>query len=245
MFLKKSLGQNFLKDKNILAKESRILEPKGKTVLEIGSGDGRLTEQLLLAGAKKIIAVEKDSRMVEIMKNRFEGKPVEVVNADFLEMHPEGFKIEKIAGNIPYYISSPIIFKLKEFDFEDAVIMVQDEFARKMKAKAGDSNYGRLSVTSQLFYEIKYVQGVPAALFTPSPKVDSAIILLRKKPVEVRGKTEDVIRALFQHKNKTVRNALLDAGFEKEKLVVLGELLKKRPRELELRLIREICEKLG
>ncbi len=244
MQLKKSLGQNFLRDKNILEKEARLLGVAGKTALEIGPGDGRLTEQLLLAGAKEVIAVEKDARMVEMLKNRFAGKPVEVVYGDFLEINPKEYKIDKIAGNIPYYISSPIIFKLKEFDFEDAIIMVQDEFAKKMVCKPGDANYGRLSVTSNLFYEVKYIQKVPAHLFDPPPKVNSAIIVLRKRGLSVSIGAENVIRALFQHKNKTVRNALLDAGYLESKVKALGALLKLRPRELTEEKILEICGKL-
>jgi 16S rRNA (adenine1518-N6/adenine1519-N6)-dimethyltransferase len=245
MLLKKSLGQHFLKDKNILAKEARLLAVRGKAVLEIGPGDGRLTEQLLLAGAKKVIAVEKDTRLVGALKERFAGCPVEILNADFLEINPQEFNIEKIAGNIPYYISSQIVFRLKEFDFEDAVIMVQDEFAKKMVAAPKSPGYGRLSVTSQLSYELKYAQKVPRHLFMPPPRVDSAIILLKKSPNRMGTREEDIIRALFSHKNKTVRNALLDAGFHKESLDKLGNLLVLRPRELELPLILEICRKLG
>ncbi len=244
MQLKKSLGQHFLKDKNILAKEARLLDVKGKTVLEIGPGDGRLTEQLLLEGAKKIIAVEKDSRLSALLEQKLRGKPVQVINGDFLELEPQKFKIDRIAGNIPYYISGPILFKLKEYEFETAVLMVQEEFARKMVAKPGSSTYSRLSVTSQLFYEIKYVQKVPARLFTPAPKVDSAIIILKKTHRQMSPKAEEIIRALFQHKNKTVRNALFDASFGKADVEKLSGFLKLRPRELGLALIVEICEKL-
>lgn len=242
MFLKKSLGQHFLKDKNILAKEARLLDVKGKEVLEIGSGDGRLTGQLLLAGAKKIIAVEKDAALGELLKERFANEPVGIIIGDFLELKP--FRIDKIAGNIPYYISSQIIFKLKEFDFENAILMVQDEFAKKMVARPNEKNYGRLSVTSQLFYEVKYVQKVPCSLFVPRPKVDSAIIMLKKRNTSLSQGAEGVIRALFQHKNKTVRNALMDAGYAKEKIEILGELQKQRPRALPLGEVLEICKKL-
>lgn len=243
MFLKKSLGQHFLKDRNILAKEAKLLGVKGKSVLEIGPGDGRLTEQLLLAGAKEVIAVEKDPRMAEILQNRFGTKPVRILNEDFLETRP--FPIARIIGNIPYYISSGIVFRLKEFDFQQALLMVQDEFAKKMVAKPGSSEYGRLSVTSQLAYEVEYAQKVPAHLFAPAPKVNSAIILLRKKPKRIGQNEENIIRALFQHKNKTVRNALLHAGYSKENVENLGKLLALRPRQLGLGLVLEICAKLG
>lgn len=244
MFLKKFLGQHFLNDKNILAKEAKLLGVNNKIVLEIGSGDGRLTEQLLSNGAKKVIAIEKDIRMVELLKEKFADECVEIINADFLKINPKNFNAEKIIGNIPYYISSQIVFKLKEFDFEDAMLMVQDEFAKKMVAHVGEDEYGRLSVTSQLFYDVRYIVKVPAHLFIPIPKVNSAIIILKKRNIPTNKKTEEVIRALFQHKNKTLKNALLDAGFNKDNIIILGELLKKRPRELELNLILEICSKL-
>ena len=244
--LKKSLGQHFLHDTNMLAKEARLLEPQGKTVLEIGPGDGRLTEQLLLAGASRIIAVEKDSYLVRILEDKFRNRPVHVLHADFLEISPARLgKIDKIAGNIPYYISSPIIFKLKEFDFENALLMVQEEFARKMVAQPGTSAYGRLSVTSQLFYYVKYVQKVRRSLFFPAPKVDSAIILLEKKQVRGTEALEGTIRSIFQHKNRTVRNALLSSGFENEGLEILGDALKKRPRELTLDEIKQISETIA
>lgn len=243
MHLKKSMGQHFLNDKNILAKEVRLLNVKDKIVLEIGAGDGRLTEQLLLAGAKKVIAVEKDKKLGAILQNNFAGKNVEIIIKDFLEIRPD-FIFEKIIGNIPYYISSQILFKLKEFDFKDALLMVQDEFAKKMVAKPNDKNYGRLSVTSQLFYKIKYVQKIPSSVFIPIPRVNSAIILLKKKNVKITKNTENIIRVLFQHKNKTVRNALLDGCFEKEMIQSLGKLLKMRPRQLEQKKILEIAELL-
>lgn len=238
MFLKKSLGQNFLNDKNILAKEASLLNPKNKIVLEIGAGDGRLTEQIFLLNPKKLFAVEKDARMTEFLKKKF--TKIQILHCDFLKIKP--FKIDKIIGNIPYYISSSIIFKLKEFEFEDALLMVQDEFAKKMVANANESNYGRLSVTSQLFYEVKYIQKIPASLFIPKPKVNSAIIMLKKKNLNITPQIEDIIRALFQHKNKTIRNALLDAGFEKKDLEKLGTLQNLRPRTLSPNKILEICQ---
>ncbi|MDD5337564.1 MAG: 16S rRNA (adenine(1518)-N(6)/adenine(1519)-N(6))-dimethyltransferase RsmA [Candidatus ainarchaeum sp.] len=246
MFLKKSLGQHFLREKNTLAKEARLLGPMGKTVLEIGPGDGRLTEQLLLAGASRVIAVEKDIALVKVLEEKFSNRPVHIIHADFLELDARKIgKIDRIAGNIPYYISSPIVFRLKEFEFEKALLMVQEEFAKKMVAKPGTSEYGRLSVTSQLFYEVEYVQKVGRNQFFPAPKVDSAIILLEKRQVQDTEALESTIRSIFQHKNRTLRNALLSSGFEKEGIEILGAVLKKRPRELTLEEIKQISEKIS
>lgn len=241
MLLKKSLGQHFLNDKNILAKQANLLNPKGKVVLEIGSGDGRLTEQLFLAGAKKIIAIEKDKKLCNLLKTKFK-KNIKIINEDFLKIKP--FKVEKIIGNVPYYISSPILFRLKEFDFKNGVLMLQDEFVKKMFAKPGSKNYGRLTLTSNLFYNIKYIQKVNACSFIPKPKVNSAIILITKKNRKIGKNTESIINTLFQHKNKKIKNAFLDGGFEYEKIKVLEEFLNKRPKELELKTILKICKKL-
>lgn len=212
LLLKKSLGQNFLNDQNILRKEVAIAEVAGKTVLEIGPGDGRLTEKILDANPKKLVAVEKDHELAKMLKAKFAGdERVEIIEADFLEFKPETKKFDVIIGNIPYYISSQIIFRLKDFVFGRAVIIIQKEFAEKMIAKPNDSNYGRLSVTAQLAFTVQLIQKVPKHLFTPAPKVDSAMIMLRKNMV-TSEKDEEIIRILFQHKNQSVKKALGHEG---------------------------------
>lgn len=234
MRARKSLGQCFLTDRNILEKEARIAAVEGKVVLEIGAGDGRLTEALLAQEPKKLIAIEKDERFASVLRERFKHAAeavVDIVMGDFLEMDLPEFDIA--VGNIPYYISSGIIFKLAKCRFERAVLMVQKEFAEKMAAKPGDRNYGRLSVTSQLAFSVELVQKVPAHLFSPKPKVDSAIIILIPTGMLLTQFQEDVIRWLFQHRNKTVRNALLDSGkFDKPGLEALGAFASRKVRTL-------------
>lgn len=228
---RKSLGQCFLEDKNILKLEARLAKVKGKKVLEIGAGDGRLTAMLLENKPKKIIAVEKDPKFASILKERFSGKKIEIVEGDFLEIDiPD---VDVIIGNIPYYISSDIVFRLNNCKFKHAVLMVQKEFAEKMVAKPGSKNYGRLSVTSQLHFDVTLERKVLRHLFKPMPKVDSAIILLKPKKISLNQFQENIIRYLFQHKNKTVRNALLDSKmFEKQELEPLGNLAKRRAKTL-------------
>ncbi|MFH1222589.1 MAG: 16S rRNA (adenine(1518)-N(6)/adenine(1519)-N(6))-dimethyltransferase RsmA [Candidatus Micrarchaeota archaeon] len=211
MQLKKSLGQNFLRDENILRKEAALANVAGKTVLEIGPGDGRLTEKLLEQKPKKLICVEKDLRFVQLLEEKFAAaKNIQIVNADFLDY--ELPSVDIVIGNIPYYISSDIIFKLKDEKIETAIIMVQKEFAEKMVAKPNAANYGRLSVTSQLFFHVQLAFKVSRHLFTPRPKVDSAVIVLKPTGIELTAAQEDLIRKMYQQKNKKVRNSLRDVG---------------------------------
>ena len=232
---KKSLGQCFLEDRNILQLEASLANPKGKRILEIGAGDGRLTKILLAKNPKKLIAVEKDPRFAAVLRE-INDKRLAVIEDDFLEIGVP--KVDVIIGNIPYYISSDIIFSIKDLDFDHAVLMVQKEFAKKMVAEPGDRNYGRLSVTSQLYFDISLERTVLRHLFRPVPKVDSAIIILKPKKTKLTQFEENVIRALFQHKNRTVRNALLSSKrFEENELSYLDKFLKKRVR----RLTKEDC----
>ncbi len=243
--LKKSLGQNFLMDQNILRKEAKILDPRHKTVLEIGPGDGRLTEKILDLEPKRLFAIEKDPRMIEELSEKFKGKNLTLIEADVLEFElPE---VDLIIGNIPYYITSPIIFRIAKQKFERAILIVQKEFAKRMVAKPGDSNFGRLSITAQIAFDVEYVQLVPRHLFKPAPKVDSAMILLKPTGKALTEFEENVIRSLFTHKNKTVRNALLDSKmFEKEEVGEdkLGKFGKRKVRTLTKEEVLEIAELL-
>ncbi len=237
----KKLGQCFLEDKNILNLEAKLAKIKGKTVLEIGGGDGRLTRALLKQSPKKLYVAEKDSRFAVLLREKFQD--IEVLEGDFLEIKLP--KADVVVGNIPYYISSDIVFRIKRLDVGLAVLMVQKEFAQKMVAKPGDRNYGRLSVTSQLSFDVKLERIVLRHLFNPSPEVDSAIILLKPTGKKMTQFEENIIRYIFQHKNKTVKNALLDSKmFTKEELASVEKFAKKRGRNLTKEEVLEIAEKL-
>ena len=237
MKLKKKLGQHFLNSEAVLNFEADLAVVKGAKVLEIGGGDGRLTAKLLERGPKKLIVVEKDPYWAEELRMRF-GEDVEVIEGDFLEQELYGFDV--IIGNIPYYISSPIVFKIAKMEFKRAILLVQLEFAKRMVATPKTSEYGRLSVTTQLLFRPTYVKRVKRGSFSPPPKVDSAIVLLRKREgAELDEWAEKVIRVLFQHKNKRISNALKDGGIKFE-----GELPKKRAREMSPEEIVGLAEKL-
>ncbi len=229
---RKELGQCFLEDRNVLALEARLAAPEGKRVLEIGPGDGRLTDAMLALGPVKVLAVEKDPRFAAILREKYKTRSeVEIAEADFLDFEPPAFDV--VVGNIPYYISSDIIFRLARLSFERGVLMVQKEFAEKMCATPGSGTYGRLSVTSQIAFDVRLERPVLRHLFRPVPKVDSAIILIRPTGVRLSAFQENVIRAMFQHKNKTVRNALLDSkAFAREEIGSLGSFAGRRAKTL-------------
>ncbi|MEK6981762.1 MAG: 16S rRNA (adenine(1518)-N(6)/adenine(1519)-N(6))-dimethyltransferase RsmA [Candidatus Micrarchaeota archaeon] len=229
--LKKSLGQNFLKDQNILRKEVSVANVTGKKVLEIGPGDGGLTQMILEANPSRLTVIEKDERFAYLLKDKFK-TTISIVKDDFLK-HEFTDDFDVIIGNIPYYITSPIIFKVKDMKFERAVFIVQKEFAMKMIANPNDSNYGRLSVTSQLFFEVKYIQTISRRVFSPVPRVDSAMIELKRTNSKLDSFDQDIVRYLFQHKNQSVKKSLGHSKqFSKEQLEKLNDYSKVKVRTL-------------
>lgn len=231
----KRLGQHFLNSPQILEFEAEAAGVEGKTVIEIGGGDGRLTEKILAKKPKKLIVVEKDRRWADFLKEKF-GERVEVLNQDFLKTEENA---EIFIGNIPYYISSLILFSIAKKEFQRALLMVQEEFAERMVAKPRTSEYGRLSVSSQLLFKIKLLRKVKKGAFSPPPEVDSAIILLEKKSSSIDPWLEKIILALFQHKNQMVSKALKHAG-----IAAKAEVPRKRAREMGPEEIIELAETL-
>lgn len=210
--MRAKLGQNFLADDSVLEFEAKQAQVSKKSVLEIGAGDGRLTNKLLSAGAGHITAIELDPKLAKMLRMRFHSR-VKVVEADFLDFD-ESARFNCVAGNIPYYIASPIILKLAKMDFGRAVLCVQKEVAERMAALPGARNYGRLSVSCQLAFRMEILAFVGREAFSPMPKVDSCIILLEKTGFSLDGKSERAIGALFSHRKKSVKNAAVDARAE-------------------------------
>ncbi|MBM3228968.1 ribosomal RNA small subunit methyltransferase A [Candidatus Parvarchaeota archaeon] len=213
--LKKHLGQHLLVDQKILGLEAQLCNVEGEKVLEIGPGSGNLTQKLLESNPRQIICVEKDPIMVDKLKVRFAGVDrVKIVKQDFLDFGQDGFG--RIVGNLPYYISSKILFKVAKMDFDLAVFCLQREFVARMIAKPGDRDYSRLSVETSKYFVPKAFIEVPAVAFHPQPKVDSVIISLEKKKPEAdaqqSGPADIFIRAIFSHRKKTLRAAILAAN---------------------------------
>ena len=176
MYKKKSLGQHFLNSKvylNAVADAAHIEE--GETVLEIGPGEGALTEVLLERGAK-VIALEKDSRLIEVLREKFAGRNFEVVEGDALEFKPK-FKNYKVVGNIPYYITGALFKKFLTATRQPStlVFLVQKEVGERIARSKKESI---LSLSIKAYGSEKYIKTVPAGAFSPPPKVDSAIVAI-------------------------------------------------------------------
>jgi 16S rRNA (adenine1518-N6/adenine1519-N6)-dimethyltransferase len=209
--MRSKLGQNFLVDLGVLQYEAECADAKGNSVLEIGAGDGRLTSKLLSAGAGHITAVELDKKLARLLRMKFSSaKRVKVHEGDFLEFD-EKAHFGRVVGNIPYYITSPILLKLSRMEFGKAVLCVQKEVAARMLSEPGSPQYGRLSVFSQLSFKTDMLALVERSAFFPVPKVDSCIISLARTGF-LMGKCEErAIGALFSHRKKSLKNAVIDS----------------------------------
>lgn len=221
---KKSLGQNFLIDTNILKKIVEAAQLKeGSAVIEIGPGIGALTEQLARSAAK-VAAFEIDQRLLPILKDTLSPYPnVKVIHQDVLKADVKGTMEEEfsanqdvmVVANLPYYVTTPIIMKLLEdqLPIRGIVVMLQKEVAERISASPGSKEYGSLSIAIQYYTKAEIVMVVPKTVFVPQPNVDSAVIRLTKRdkpPVEVKSESFffQVTKASFAQRRKTILNNL-------------------------------------
>ncbi len=181
-------------------------------VIEIGPGRGALTEKLL-ERADRVVAIEVDGQMVEHLRQRFAGESrLEVIAGDVLATDLGQWGRAPLAGNLPYYISSPILERSSRLRPPRAVFLIQEEVARRLTAKPGSRDYGYLTVQTALFCEARYLFGVKPGAFQPPPQVDSAVVMLepRYEPL-AQGDPDALLRFVglcFSHKRKTLRNNL-------------------------------------
>jgi 16S rRNA (adenine1518-N6/adenine1519-N6)-dimethyltransferase len=220
---KKGLGQNFLIDRNILVKIIKAAElDREDVVLEIGAGIGTLTRELANA-AKQVVAIEIDSRLFPILDETLSGcSNVKLIQGDVLKLDIKqlvrqyfGGQPFKVVGNLPYYITTPVLMMFLEsgLPYKAMVVMVQKEVAQRMTAVAGTKDYGMLSIAVQYYTCPEIVAVASANVFIPPPKVDSAIVLLKRRPnppVHVQDSELffKVVRAAFGQRRKTILNAL-------------------------------------
>lgn len=231
----KKLGQNFLIDESVVRRIVEAAELTSEdTVLEVGPGIGTLTQGLAESKAN-VVAVELDKRLLPVLDVTLEGYDnVRIVNGDILKvdiMQEVGADNFKVCANLPYYITTPIIFALleKRLPMERLVAMVQKEVAERMAAKPGGKDYGALSVAIQYFTEPEIAFIVPPDSFIPAPAVDSAVIVCKRRqqpPVQVCD--EDlffrVVKAAFSMRRKMLNNALKNMGISGEQCLKWLEL---------------------
>ena len=231
----KKLGQNFLINENVVRQIVEAAElSEADTVLEVGPGIGTLTQGLAESKAK-VVAVELDTRLLPVLATTLEGYDnVRVVHGDILKvniMDEVGAPEFKVCANLPYYITTPIIFALleKRLPMERLVAMVQKEVAERMAAQPGGKEYGALSVAIQYYTEPEIAFIVPPTSFIPAPAVDSAVIVCKRRskpPVEVcdEGLFFRVVKAAFSLRRKMLSNSLKNMGINSEQVAKWLEL---------------------
>jgi 16S rRNA (adenine1518-N6/adenine1519-N6)-dimethyltransferase len=247
---RKSLGQNFLLDFNLTRRIARAAGPlEGTTIVEVGPGPGGLTRALLLEGASRVIAIEKDDRCLPALRDVVEvyrGK-LEIVAADAREVDCSALNVQppaRIVANLPYSVATPLLvgwLKTAPWPpwFDRLVLMFQREVALRIVAKPGARDYGRLAVLSQWRTSTRILLTLPAEAFTPRPKVDSSLVELVPKespqPECAVSMLERVTAAAFGQRRKMLRSSLRQIAPDTEVLLQkLGIDPKARAEELEI-----------
>jgi 16S rRNA (adenine1518-N6/adenine1519-N6)-dimethyltransferase len=215
---KKSLGQNFLIDQNIIDKIINTVEIKDKSILEIGPGTGNLTKNILKKKPKKLIVIEKDNDLAEVLKKNL-NEDVKIIRDDVLKIDENNLDVNVLTvfGNLPYNISTEILcnwilnINNKNFWFDNLVLMFQKEVADRIIAKFNTKNYGRLSILSNWKLEIEKICDVQPSSFFPKPKIDSSILLLKPKqnffPLTNPKNLEKLTRIFFMHRRKMLKKS--------------------------------------
>ena len=243
---KKSLGQNFLVDENILKKIVDISEIQDRSVLEIGPGTGNLTSFILKNNPKKLLVVEKDKDLVLGLRKKFKDFLV-IINEDILDIDEKKFSKEKLIvfGNLPYNISTEILCKWilnldnDEFWFESLILMFQKEVADRIIANVNTSNYGRLSILAKWKLDIVRICNIKPSCFFPKPKIESSLLLFKPKKnffkIDNPKNIELVTRSFFNHRRKMIKkpfNQLFNGKSYIQKKLKLN--LNLRPQNLSL-----------
>jgi len=217
MFIKpkKSLGQNFLIDRNVLEQIVDTVEITDKEVLEIGPGSGNLTTFILKKNPKKFYVIEKDDELALLLQNKFINE-ISIINDDVLKISEDKISSEKLTvfGNLPYNISTEILSKWianldKKIWFESLVLMFQKEVAERIVAESNTSKYGRLSILSSWKLNIKKIMDIKPQSFSPRPKIDSTLLLFtpKQKIFELKDakNLEMITRVFFSQRRKMLK----------------------------------------
>ena len=218
----KRFGQNYLQDQNIIKKIISEIDPKeNELIIEIGPGQGAITQKLLESKAH-LTAIEIDKRVIDELQTRY--TDLHLLQSDFLKLNLNQFidsseKKLRVVGNIPYNITSPILFKLFENNtiVSDSVFMVQYEVAKRMTAKMGSKDYGILSVLLEYFGNTKLAFKVSPNVFYPKPNVDSAVVHIyfndKRDNPEFNLMFKSIVKSAFGNRRKTLKNSLSNGIF--------------------------------
>ena len=244
IFLKKSLGQNFLIDKNIIQKIINLVDVKNKNIVEIGPGRGALTNEILKRNPKSLTLIEKDFKLAEELKNRyFKNKNIKINNNDVLKFNFEKIKKNNLVvfGNLPYNISSQILVKMIKLnkwppDYKDLIFMFQKELGEKISASYPSSKYGRLSILSNFRLNILKKFLVSPNCFFPKPKVTSMVIHFQPKNVRFSIKKidnlEKITNILFSNKRKMINKNLKKLLCDEKIKIISGLKTNLRPADI-------------
>ena len=242
---KKSLGQNFLIDENIINKIINLIDISNKNILEVGPGTGNLTNEILKRNPNSFIAVEKDNKLAKELQKKFHNK-VNIINNDILKVNENLLSVKPLTvfGNLPYNISTEILIKwimnmdYKKSWFDYLVLMFQKEVADRIISNFNNKTYGRLSIIANWRLSIKKICDISPHCFFPKPKVESSLLLLKPKEnffnFESPKNLERLTRIFFMHRRKKIKTPFLQL-FDKDKHLAtkLGINLDLRPQNLD------------
>ena len=244
-FTKKSLGQNFLVDKNIIRKIINLVKLEKKNIIEIGAGHGALTDEILKKKPNLLNIIEKDINLFKELKMKYSGvKNIRIYNDDILNFNLESLATKNsiIMGNLPYNISSQILVKILRFkkwppNFENLIFMFQKELGEKILGKCPNANYGRLSILSN--YRLKFVSKflVSKNCFFPKPKVTSMVILFKpilKKKYSIENilNLEKITNFFFSNRRKMINKTIKKILNEPQIKSITSLKLNSRPSEI-------------
>jgi 16S rRNA (adenine1518-N6/adenine1519-N6)-dimethyltransferase len=241
---KKSLGQNFLIDRNILEQIVNTVEIENKEILEIGPGSGNLTEFILKKKPKKVYVIEKDNDLSLLLHKKFNNE-INIINEDILSISEDKISEENLTvfGNLPYNISTKILSKWivnlsKKFWFNQLILMFQKEVADRIIAKSDTSSYGRLSILSNWKLDVKKIIDIKPESFLPRPKIDSSLLVFfpKKEFFELKNpkNLETITRIFFSQRRKMIKKPFnLIFKNSKEISEKLGIDLNLRPQNLD------------
>ena len=216
---KKNLGQHFLVDENFIEEMLNFINPKpNEEILEIGAGLGALSIPVLKR-SKKLTAIELDKRSIEILSEKAKNiGELRLIYGDFLKLDLNNLDLKppiRLIGNLPYNISTPILFHCLKYRhlIKDMIFMLQKEVVQRICATANDKNYGRLSIMLSQFFEAEFLFTLPPSAFSPPPKVDSAVLIMktRKNPAwQVKNQEffSEIVKIAFSQRRKMIRKSL-------------------------------------